>query len=195
VAIPHEAAISFGSRLSLCLRIPLQILQQKPCKANNSKSQTKATANFPSGRGLYPTTFVFLHFFIIFIIIFLYNKYAAGVETLQSRGAEEYELWLTQRNIIRPHARCVVIDDALDNGSPLIAAMCILKAAGTYIIPFQIQSLIRLSFNFISYHPQSRWYVHHSFSDSIFNLRPCINKKSHFLFMIYVLKCYQALKS
>jgi adenine/guanine phosphoribosyltransferase-like PRPP-binding protein len=111
VAIPHEAAISFASRLSICLRVPLQILQQRPCRASNSKSQ-QTTATFASGRGLY----------------------ASGVETLQSRGGEEYELWLTQRHCIRPNHRCVVVDDVLDNGAPLVAAMKILRAAEARVI-------------------------------------------------------------
>eukprot|EP00026_Physarum_polycephalum_P018045 Phypoly_transcript_19481.p1 GENE.Phypoly_transcript_19481~~Phypoly_transcript_19481.p1 ORF type:complete len:136 (+),score=11.22 Phypoly_transcript_19481:281-688(+) len=78
----------------------------------SSSSSSKQSVSFASGRGLY----------------------AAGVETLQSRGADEYQLWLTRRNCIKPHTRCVVVDDVLDNGCPIIAAMMILRSAGARVL-------------------------------------------------------------
>lgn len=126
VAIPHEAAIIFASRLSICLRVPLQILQQRPSRANNARKNNTVTS-FSSGRGLYADCCVRERLF------FISNRYAAGVETLQSRDTEEYELWLTQHNCVKRDARAVVVDDVLDNGSPLVAAMMILKAAGNEI--------------------------------------------------------------
>lgn len=123
VAVPHEAAIAFGARLSVQLRIPLQVLLQRPTKStsqssfnsankgNNNSTNSSSSSSapmFPSGRGLY----------------------GVGVETLQTRG-EAYELWLARSHCIRRDYRALVIDDVLDNGAPLVAAMMILRAAGT----------------------------------------------------------------
>lgn len=70
---------------------------------------------------------------IVFISLFaLYDRgrYSMTAETLQSRGEDSYELWLTARHCIRSNDRVVVMDDVLDNGSPLAAALMIVQAAG-----------------------------------------------------------------
>lgn len=53
------------------------------------------------------------------------------METIQSRGVDEYELWITARHCLRPHQRVLIIDDFLDNGSPIAAAVMLVRAAGT----------------------------------------------------------------